>query len=45
MSAYFPSGTTGDERQSVKMEYLDVMFDYVHKLTERAPEAASMRRL
>lgn len=32
MSAYFPSGTTGDERQAVKMEYLDFMYDYLHTL-------------
>ena len=38
MSAYFPSGTTGDERQSVKMEYLEVMFDYIHKLTKERPK-------
>lgn len=33
MSAYFPSGTTGDERQSVKMKYLDDMFRYLHELS------------
>ncbi|MBK7148975.1 MAG: hypothetical protein IPH78_09165 [Bacteroidetes bacterium] len=32
MSAYFPSGTTGDERQEVKMNYLDFFFDYIHDL-------------
>lgn len=32
MSAYFPSGTTGDERQDVKMKYLDFMFNYLHEL-------------
>jgi exodeoxyribonuclease-3 len=32
MSAYFPSGTTGDERQSVKMDYLDTMYDYLGTL-------------
>ncbi len=32
MSAYFPSGTTGDERQEVKMNYLDFFFGYIHDL-------------
>ncbi len=32
MSAYFPSGTTGDERQAVKMKYLDDYFAYIHEL-------------
>jgi exodeoxyribonuclease-3 len=35
MSAYFPSGTTGDERQSVKMAYLDFMFDYLQQLQKK----------
>lgn len=37
LSAYFPSGTTGDERQSVKMNYLDAMFDYLHELKKTRP--------
>lgn len=32
MSAYFPSGTTGDERQGIKMQYLDFFFDYIQQL-------------
>ena len=32
MSAYFPSGTTGDERQAVKMKYLDDFYKYIHEL-------------
>ncbi len=32
MSAYFPSGTTGDERQAVKMDYLDFYFNYIHEV-------------
>lgn len=32
ISSYFPSGTTGDERQNIKMEYLDYFFDYVQQL-------------
>ena len=38
MSAYFPSGTTGDERQSVKMAYLDAMYDYLHELQKEHPK-------
>ncbi|MDB5282272.1 MAG: Exodeoxyribonuclease [Bacteroidota bacterium] len=30
MSAYFPSGTTGDERQGVKMQFLGDFFTYIH---------------
>ena len=33
MSAYFPSGTTGDERQAVKMQYLEDLFRYLEQLT------------
>lgn len=32
--AYFPSGTTGEERQAVKMEYLDHLFDWLQKLRQ-----------
>lgn len=32
VSAYFPSGTTGDVRQSVKMKFLDDFNDYALKL-------------
>jgi exodeoxyribonuclease-3 len=32
MSSYFPSGTTGDERQAVKMKYLDDFFKFIHEL-------------
>jgi exodeoxyribonuclease-3 len=38
MSAYFPSGTTGDERQGVKMEYLDAFYDFIHKLQKERPK-------
>lgn len=37
MSAYFPSGTTGDERQGVKMNYLDDFFGIVTDLREKHP--------
>jgi len=29
ISAYFPSGSSGDERQKVKMEWLDVFTDFI----------------
>lgn len=38
MSAYFPSGTTGDERQAVKMEYLDHIYDYLKELKKTRPK-------
>jgi exodeoxyribonuclease-3 len=30
--AYFPSGTTGDIRQDIKMQYLDAFYNYANKL-------------
>jgi exodeoxyribonuclease-3 len=32
INAYFPSGTSGDERQSFKYKWLDEFFDYLKKL-------------
>lgn len=32
MSAYFPSGSSGDERQTVKMQYLDDFYKYIQVL-------------
>jgi len=32
ISAYFPSGTTGDVRQDIKYEFLDYFFAWVHQL-------------
>jgi exodeoxyribonuclease-3 len=37
MSVYIPSGTTGDERQAVKMKYLDFFYDFIHKLEKERP--------
>ena len=31
-SAYFPSGTSGDERQQAKYRYLDLIFEHVRRL-------------
>jgi exodeoxyribonuclease-3 len=35
MSVYFPSGTTGDERQGVKMEFLDDFYGYINELKKK----------
>ena len=32
INAYFPSGTSGDERQTYKYQWLNEMFDYVQAL-------------
>ncbi len=37
LNSYFPSGTTGDIRQEIKMEYLDAVFDFVEKLKKERP--------
>lgn len=37
ISAYFPSGTTGDERQGIKMEFLVFMQDYMSSLLKQIP--------
>jgi exodeoxyribonuclease III len=37
LSAYFPSGTTGDIRQSFKYEFLDDIFGYVQDLRRSKP--------
>ena len=34
LSVYFPSGTTGDERQAVKMKFLDEVYNYLHNLSK-----------
>ena len=37
ISAYFPSGTTGDVRQDIKYEFLDYFFDYIEDLRNSIP--------
>ena len=37
ISAYHPSGTTGEFRQSFKMEWLEDFYDYAHNLLETRP--------
>jgi exodeoxyribonuclease III len=32
LNCYFPSGTSGDERQDIKMSFLDEMFDFIENL-------------
>ncbi len=34
---YFPSGTSGDERQGIKMKFLEDFFVYIEKLREKIP--------
>lgn len=38
MSAYFPSGSSGDERQDFKYKFLDDFADYIHKLKWAYPK-------
>ena len=37
INAYFPSGTSGDERQQYKYEWLDEFFDYMNTLRKKHP--------
>ncbi len=37
VNAYFPSGTSGDERQTYKYQWLDEFFDYLHELRKVRP--------
>lgn len=38
INAYFPSGTSGDERQSFKYEWLDEMYSYLNTLKKKHPK-------
>lgn len=38
INAYFPSGTSGDERQTYKYKWLDEMFDYLNELRKSRPQ-------
>jgi exodeoxyribonuclease-3 len=38
MSVYLPSGSSGEERQEVKYNFLDFFKDYVHELKWKYPE-------
>jgi exodeoxyribonuclease-3 len=37
MSVYFPSGSSGDHRQVVKMEFLDFFYHYIQELRNKVP--------
>ena len=37
LNCYFPSGTTGDERQAVKMRFLDDFYEWIGGLKEEVP--------
>jgi len=37
INSYFPSGTTGDVRQKVKEDYLDVVFDFCASYRKKQP--------
>lgn len=37
VNCYFPSGTSGDERQGVKMEFLTAIYDWVQELRKTRP--------
>ncbi len=38
INAYFPSGTSGEERQEFKYQWLDEMFDYLKKIKKQHPK-------
>ena len=38
INAYFPSGTSGDERQTYKYQWLDEMYDYLQKVKKDNPK-------
>ncbi|MFM9653802.1 exodeoxyribonuclease III, partial [Streptomyces galilaeus] len=37
VNAYYPSGTSGDERQTYKYQWLDEFSDYLKKLRKKRP--------
>ncbi len=38
VNAYFPSGTSGEERQGYKYQWLDEFFDYINDLRKTRPD-------
>jgi exodeoxyribonuclease III len=38
INAYFPSGTSGDERQGFKYQWLDEFFNYLEQLKKKIPK-------
>ena len=43
LSVYFPSGSSGDSRQDVKMGFLEYFFDYVEDLRKAKPNGGLWR--
>ncbi len=43
INAYFPSGTSGDERQTYKYQWLDEFYNYVKELGRKNPQLDLMR--
>lgn len=37
LNCYFPSGTSGEERQAVKYDFLDAFYDWVQELRQERP--------
>lgn len=37
LNCYFPSGTSGDERQALKIDFLNDIYDYAHALKKERP--------
>ncbi len=37
LNCYIPSGTTGEERQAFKMEFLDFFYDWINQLLQERP--------
>ncbi|MFK7935791.1 MAG: exodeoxyribonuclease III [Saprospiraceae bacterium] len=37
LNCYFPSGTSGDERQAMKIDFLDDIYAYAHELRKERP--------
>lgn len=38
LNCYFPSGTSGEERQAFKYEFLDDFYDYINELKKERPK-------
>jgi exodeoxyribonuclease-3 len=37
LNIYYPSGSSGDDRQAFKMEFLDDIYDYIQELKKKIP--------
>ena len=45
INAYFPSGTSGNERQAFKYVWLDEFFTYLNKLKKKYPKIVLVQKL